>query len=995
MKMRKWFLAFAGLLISANAQAHMLGSVPFSDIGSLDDVTHHAAFAIFQTALSSRVQVNFAAAPYNAACNNTDDTAAFLAFKAAYQGTTPVQLNLPNGTCVFTPSGGGSNPAFYPFKGIADLVVSGNGVANTTFKSPTGIQVGGAGQFQDGNHSVRTNTAIPGDSCVTLKTPPASTVTNVTSALPYPASFTATIPFGAQFSGSQTGTTLTVTAVSAGTIRAGGFLRFAGGPAGGTSRSIVAQLTGTGGAPCPDATCTGGVGTYSVSASGSGGINETTGNILNVTAIGSGTIAAGAYLITPVTNGISGLTSIQAFGTGGTTGTGGTGTYALNNSASYISASSNVNTVPATFTGTVTQPGVLTVTAMIDGVIAVGMDIFRDGGGVSQSVIKSQLTGTGGAPCPDATCNGGVGTYQFTAGLANAQPTPANFYGGGVVRVTLSSTAGLSNNDTLYISGIVGTGQLRANGLQIIKVVNGTQIDLIQNDFNGGYTSGGVAGGDRTSLFPVGSKVIMTGWTNQAYWAGPSGYPSNPQWFEYKTVASVNSTTHQVCFDTPLTETYKDTWPQYNTGNGFQVDQGGPATLYVLDPSWEMTAVFQNFTMDTNGQSYANARNVTFSNVTMASSFCPIPTQNETHTWTNVDASNCNIETDKIVKTWNMTNSSARNVHIQSSSLETINANTVTFRQLSGTSKKFIGNNITVTGGDFQIGTANYGASEETSCTNCNISAGGIGTATPITRVDYPGFEWSMSGGVITIPNALSNNPAAGAQNPGGEIQTRGLVPGSYNFWRGSQVGRAFKVVDVTQDIDNTYVQTSEAGGFPTGTWTASGLSVFPHPAPKLTSVNWSGDYRATAFNGCPAQSPMYSCQTYVYTGGATGTIPSTMLPLVWGEMDTWTFTNNVPYTGAGTLTWSMASIAQGYLTTSNTQGSVTEIINMKLPSSCGSCTRTLTPSGATNTQVGDNLNAAPAGAVFGGTGTPVFSANTPSDSPQITIVLKTNQNLP
>src|SRR5262249_25693172 len=161
-----------------------------------------------------------------------------------------------------------------------------------------------------------------------------------------------------------------------------------------------------------------------------------------------------------------------------------------------------------------------------------------------------------------------------------------------------------------------------------------------QRDFNGSYTSGGTGGGDRTSLVPAGSKVMMSGWVNQAYWANPYGFPSNQHWFEYKTVTSTHSSTHQVWFDTPLATPYKSTWPQFNTGSQFEIDAAGPATLYALDSSWELTHVYKDLTLDNpNFQTTANGRNVTYSNVKMTGGNCAIPSQNETHTWINVDAS--------------------------------------------------------------------------------------------------------------------------------------------------------------------------------------------------------------------------------------------------------------------------------------------------------------------------------------------------------------------
>jgi hypothetical protein len=873
----------------------------------------YAAFAIFQTYTDPRTQVNLVT-DYGATCDGVaNDTAAFLAFKAAWQGATPVQLNLP-GFCTFTPAGTDNK---FPFKGIGNLIVAGTGSASSGIKNNSAtvsMQFGGQGQIQDNRNSLRTDTANAGDSCVIAKTQPAVTVSAITNNLPNPASFTASI----------SGTTLTVTAVAAGTIAAGAYI---------TGQDDVGQFV-----------------------------------------------------------------VIQAYGTGGTTGAGGTGTYSLGGSP-LNRTSQSMATVPASFTGTVDAAGVLTVSAVADGTIAVGMFVYRASGSISfPTAIKSQLTGSAG----------GTGTYQLTNAPIAALGTPSSFLGNGQIRVTLNSTAGLSSGDTLYLTGIVGRNQIanRSNGLRWIKVINGTQIDLFQSDFNGSYTSGGTGGGDRTALMPIGSKVMMTGWSNQAYWSQPYGFPSNPHWFEYKTVVSTNSATHQICFDTPLAHSYKDTWPQYNTGSLFEVDPGGPATLYVLDPTWETTQIFKDITLDdVNFQITANGRSITYQNVKFTGTHCAIPTQNETHIWVNVDASTCNIETDKIVGTWSITGGSTNIIKVQSSSMDLIAVSGVTGNSWQNSPKRLTIDNTSLN--FFKAGTSAYGATDEIVISNSSIATT-LDYGTPIQQVNAAGREWSMAGGVITIPNAYSWTASANA----GETQTRGLVPGHYVQWLGAgggggfaQVGRVFKVVDVTQDLDNTYIQTSDAGGFPVGAWTTNGLSVFPHPAPKLTATNVTGAYTATAFNGCPAQAPMYSCQMgFTYTGSATGTTVSTVLPILWGELDTFTFTNNVPYTGGGNLYWTLSQFGQiRVLNTDNTQstfgtaiGVGAGMINMKLPSSCGSCTRTLTPSGATNTQVGDSLTPPSSGAVFGGfNAAPVFSANTPSDSPQVTVNLRTNQQFP
>lgn len=859
----------------------------------------------------------------------TNDTAAFLAFKAAFQGSTPVQLNLP-GDCSFLPAFGSDNA--WMFDGITDLVVAGNGAATSGITALTGdgaqLLLGTKAQFADSSHSVRADTATAGDSCVILKTAPAVTISNVVNSLPVSATFTGVI----------SGTTLTASSVS-------------------------------------------------------------------------GTIAVGAYLANVTSTNAASYTKIVSQSTGPA---GGAGDYVVSTSQSV--SSRTFNTYPASFTATVDAAGVMTVSAVADGTLAVGMFVYRELGNMGNAnsnsnptTIKSQLSGSAGS----------TGTYQLSnaplASQVSGLATPSGFIGNGAIRVILNSTTGLTTGETLFLTGMTGTGLLqnRVNGLQWIKVVNGTQIDLFQRDFNGAYTSGGTGGGDRTSLFPIGAKVLMTGWTNQMYWAKPFGQPTNPHYFEWKTVVSNNSGTHQVCFDTQLANTYKANWPQMNTGSSNEMDPGGPATLYVYPTSWDATIVFKDLTIDAfNGQSYSQGRNVTFQDTTFTGVHCPVPTQNETYTWLRVDATNCAIETDKIVKTWNITNSPVRKITVQSSSFDTINVSGVSVNQWAGSPKKLNIDNTTIAT-TFQVGTAAYGASDESICTNCDITTS-FGTSVPSQFALATNAPWSMSGGIITIPNGYNWNECCAES----ELQFRGLVPNHYFTWIGggggagnptitAQTGRVSKVVDVTQDVDNTYIQTSDVGGFPTGLWTTVSLAVAPHPAPKLTvSFVGSPPITASSINGCPAQAPIYSCANVTYTGGSSGTSPGYSPPL-WGVLDTFTVTNNVPYTNTGSLTWQLSQFNQWrVLKTDNTQvtfGSPTTdlangqlLINTKLPSSGGGGTRTLTSSGASGTQTGDVVTRPPADAWFGGTSNgPTFSASTPSDSPQVTVTLRTNQQLP
>ena len=148
------------------------------------------------------------------------------------------------------------------------------------------------------------------------------------------------------FTGSISGTTLTVTAISAGSIIEGQVLTGNSATAGTT---VTAQLTGT----------TGGIGTYTVSISQTRTSGSFTGTytlastslsilstVFNVTAVASGTLSIGQFL---TGTGIAFSTSITALGTG----SGGTGTYTLSSAQSFASTtvSASAGTITAGTTG--------------------------------------------------------------------------------------------------------------------------------------------------------------------------------------------------------------------------------------------------------------------------------------------------------------------------------------------------------------------------------------------------------------------------------------------------------------------------------------------------------------------------------------------------------------------------------------------------------------------------------------------------------------------
>ncbi len=69
---------------------------------------------------------------------------------------------------------------------------------------------------------------------------------------------------------------------------------------------------------------------------------------------------------------------------------------------------------------------------------------------------------------------------------------------GGLIRLTVGSTAGWSTGDVKSVSGVGGV--TAANGNWTVTVINGTTIDLQGSTFAGSYTSGGIVGGSIDAL---------------------------------------------------------------------------------------------------------------------------------------------------------------------------------------------------------------------------------------------------------------------------------------------------------------------------------------------------------------------------------------------------------------------------------------------------------------------------------------------------------------
>jgi hypothetical protein len=437
----------------------------------------------------------------------------------------------------------------------------------------------------------------------------------------------------------------------------------------------------------------------------------------------------------------------------------------------------------------------------------------------------------------------------------------------------------------------------------------------------------------QSSLFRVGNYAVITGLDLQGLWQRPYGFPPNPHFFEYVKVTAIDAGTGVVTFETPLRNTYKSTWPNYNSGNAFEVDAGGPATLYALHPSWDTEVEYRGLTIaQPNSQTYAVGRSVTYRDVTFTGAHCGIPTENQLWQAINSDFSTCTMEVDKIITTMALDGVTIRKIYVQSSStdLMTIKNSTITL-SVEGTPKKAVVSDSTIQ--NLRLGATGYGRSDEFVGTNLILPAFNTNS------VIFPNINQvaTMSGGLITIPNTQNAQSWA--------------VPGTNLMWYGQAENEtAFQVIDVTQDATNTYVRTNLSGGFPPVQLYNGTLSLLVHPSPKFTCTNCTGSADAVDLSQTPAGAPIYSYSKRTYTGSTITVSPAAQFKM-WGRLSSFKYNVTTPYTGTLALTMNALSQFNNSTTyrTDYTTFTYGPVINLKIAGE-----RAVTPSSFTGQKTGD-----------------------------------------
>lgn len=597
---------------------------------------------------------------------------------------------------------------------------------------------------------------------------------------------------------------------------------------------------------------------------------------------------------------------------------------------------------------------------------------------------------------------------------------------------------------TLLVSGTGATISLCGSGTSWPffaaqgMPANNTTNALVQT-VSAGSSSVTLVTAGQASRFTSGQWVMLSGGDLQGF-----GYPPNPFIFEYAKI--VNIAGGVITFLTPLQYSYKSTWPVFNSTDS---SEGGPATLYALNATFDTDITYSGMTLDMtdNHQGYGAALSLAYLNVTVLGTGCVIPTQNRLWTATNVTMASCGIEVDKLVERSVWTNVTVRSLNVQSSSSSnSMEFNNVTVtNQMTGTPRNFTGVNSSLA--SVTLGPTSYGAADSFSCVTCVISAIStnpafelnvdtryttvagvmthIQTNSTVTNgvtaagnnvLNFAAVPTGLTFGSLVdddtaavIPNSttvvsftattvtLSANVTGGGVGNGDSIRFHNnpptwAVPGrnayiSSNNWLNIAV---FQVTDMALRVvgPTTFldITTTLPGAIPVAG--AFSAAAHAHPAPRFT-CSCTGSADAVDLSQTPAGDPIYSYSRRSFTGNLTNQTQP-----IWGAWTSLKVDVSTAFTGASAMTWTPGQFGVRYVNLAGvaTFGSINNTVNVKNANSSGAV-RTVLQGATSGALAGDTLTAP--GAIWLAREFIGFLNNdASSNSETMSVEIKTNQGV-
>jgi hypothetical protein len=163
----------------------------------------------------------------------------------------------------------------------------------------------------------------------------------------------------------------------------------------------------------------------------------------------------------------------------------------------------------------------------------------------------------------------------------------------------------------------------------------------------------------------------------------PNGSPANLQYFEFVQTGTISGNT--VPISPALTKTYKTTFPQMDVGDAFDPDLGGPAKIYMMEPSWNTHTQIYGLTVVNGGGIVLQGRLIDAQDVKLLGGGTE-PTQSIT---INLSGTITNMEVDKEVTNLNLSGLIVNGGNIGGASSSVVNLNlnnSYLSKALSGTS---------------------------------------------------------------------------------------------------------------------------------------------------------------------------------------------------------------------------------------------------------------------------------------------------------------------
>lgn len=448
--------------------------------------------------------------------------------------------------------------------------------------------------------------------------------------------------------------------------------------------------------------------------------------------------------------------------------------------------------------------------------------------------------------------------------------------GKGIKDLTVNGTGGPTLTDMIGAGSGFACGK---NGLVLFN--DNTKQSLIQTVNAGATVLHMVTAGDAARYSPN-TWAWMTGYDQQG-----TGNPPNPSFADFVFITAADAVGGTVTISSPLTNSYKSTWPAWVLGSPTAFGLGGPATLYVLQQDWDASQVWNGVNFSSISSVFnCSIRSIAFNNSTFPF-FGPNVSVNQIFTANNITVG-VNWELDKGTQNFNLSNSTVRGLNFQNSSPFNTALDTVTVTNIfNGTPTNCVLSNSIVQVGMAPGPNSTGGSGVQFSASNNSFV--GLLTASGVQEKDIAGAgAWSCSNGLMS-----RSKFSGGTGEP-----PQWAIPGSYFVLgsRHSEENRVWKCVDIYDNGTTLFLQTDQSGGFPAPISPATALNasaVFP----LFSSFSGnSGCDDAIGLTGGRA----FSRWSAVYSGNIGASDPSHLIK-VWGQLVSIKITVFAGYS-AGTL---------------------------------------------------------------------------------------------